>query len=408
MKNRCINKITFAIILFSFAHLGFAATASIRGSVLSGIDSLAIGNAHVYLFNSDSVLIKTTVSNSTGIFEFENLQISNSANCYLRISKEEFRDSYVAISGGRSNINVGTIYLIPFVIELKEISVSSSNMIEKVDKTIVFPTSFQVKASPGSMDLLRNLNLPNLNIDIINQRASIDGLAPVYQINGRPQSREQILGIKPSDIARIEYSNTVPIRYMNQNTGGVINFILRERASGGSFFANATASPFTGFLNGVASTGFNHKKSDFSILYNTGWRDYTKRYINNNESLIADREIISRDFTGKYSPFGYLSQDLNFNYTYQHDSKTMLSIIVGNSFGSQHDESKSDVSLRSSYSNEEFYRESNAYFDSYSPSLDIFFSKKLEKNQAIEFNAVGTMLNSTYKRQLYDDGALQS
>jgi hypothetical protein len=410
MENKCIIKKTALLVfLCTLAHIGFASNVSIKGIVFSNIDSLIIVNARIDLFDADSALIKTTYSNINGIFEFEEIQYTNGTSCFLQISKIEFKDSYITISGIlKSSINVGNIYLNPLTVELGEVNVTTSYIIDKADKMIVFPMAYQVKASSGSMDLLRNLNLPSLNIDIVNQQANIDGLAPIYQVNGRPQSREQILGLKPSDIARIEYGNTVPIRYMNQNIGGVINFILKEKVTGGSFFTNNTVSPLTGFLNGVVSTSFNYKKSDFSILYNNNWRDYTKRYIDKNESLIiTDEAIISRDFLGIYSPFGYLSQDLNLNYTYQHDPKTMLSIIVGNSFGSQHDESKSNVSERSSNSTTEFYREANAYFDSYSPSLDIFFSKKLENNQTIEFNTVGTLLNSTGKRHLYDDETLQ-
>jgi len=396
------------IILYFLVNFGFAATTSIRGVVFSSIDSTTITEAKICLFNSDSVLLKTAFSNNSGIFVFENIQISNNINYYMQISKEEFGDSYITFSGILgNNIDAGNIYLNPVLNELEEVTIMSNSIIEKVDKMIIFPTSNQVKASSGSIDLLNNLYLPNLFIDIVNQQVSIDGLSPIYQINGRPQSREQILGLKPSDVARIEYSNTVPIRYMNQNVGGVINFILKEKVTGGNFFTNVTASPLTGFLNGNVNTSFNYKKSDFSILYNNNWRDYKKRYVNRNELLVADDEIISRDFLGIYSPFGYLSQDLDFNYTYQYDSKTMLSVILGNSFGNQHDKSRSNVFERTSSSNINFNRDANAFFNSYSPSLDIFFSKKLKNNQTLEFNVVGTLLNSTSKRYLYDDEILQ-
>lgn len=401
MKNFYIKRTVLLFILCPLAYVGFASNVSIKGIVFSAVDSLVVLDVQVDLFDADSAFVQTTFSNDKGYFEFESVQFPAIRSCFLRISKNKFYDSYVTISGiGGSSINVGNIYLNPVAVELEEVSVIASPIIDKVDKMIIFPMTHQIKASSGTIDLLGNLNLPNLSIDMVNQRASIDGQPLVYQVNGRPQSREQILGLKPSDVARIEYNHTAPIRYMNQNVGGVINFILKERVTGGNFFTNVTASPLTGFLNGVANASYNYKKSEFSILYNTNWRDYKKRYIDKNELLVTDREIISRDLSGEYSPFGYLSQDLSLSYTYQHDPKTMFSIIVENSFGSQHDESKSKVFENLS----SFRREANAYFDSYSPSLDIFFSKKLKNNQTVEFNVVGTLLNSTSKRHLYDDG----
>jgi hypothetical protein len=85
----------------------------------------------------------------------------------------------------------------------------------------------------------------------------------------------------------------------------------------------------------------------------------------------------------------------------------MLGVIVENSFGSQHDESRGHVFERLSNADVKFYREANAYFNSYSPSLDMFFTRRFKNNQTIEFNVVGTLLNSSSKRYLYDDEILQ-
>lgn len=306
------------------------------------------------------------------------------------------------------HIDLGTITLMPYgserEVELPEVAIQGSSIIQKVDKMIVFPQAQQVKMSAGSMDLLHMLHLPGMDVNTIEQRVSIDGQAPVYQINGRPQSREQILGLKPENIARIEYSNNPSIRYASRNVGGIINFILKERQTGGSVYTNLLASPMTGFLNGTVSNTFNYKKSEFSLLYNNSWRDYTKRRTDRFETFNNGSESIERTSKGLNSPFGYLSQDINLGYTLQIDENNMFSATLMNYFGRQHTSINAQIEQKAPpKENVEFMRESKAVFKSYSPSLDLFFLHKFKNNQSLELNLVGTLSSGDYERTLRDE-----
>jgi hypothetical protein len=391
------------IVLFLFCILTTVAKASdykLTGFILSKNDSLPLISADVYILKSDSSKANVTETNVKGEFQSkvkENYHI-------IEIFAKGHKPTFLNVSGdGTKDINLGKIYLDNNKdIELKGVTVLGNPVIQKVDKTIVYPQAAQVKISSGSMDLLNVLNLPGMNVNTVEQIVTIEGQTPLYQINGRPQSREQILGLKPGDILRIEYSNTPSIRYVNQGVGGVINFVLKERTVGGNLYLNTFASPVTGFLNGTASAGVNYKKSEFTLLYNNNWRDYTKRWTDRTESYIGKNSSIEQNSKGLNSPFGYLSQNINLGYTYQFDAKTMLSVMFLNGIGNQHTSINSDVSQLNANKYTNFTRESRAEYDSYSPSLDVFFSKALAKNQSIEFNIVGTLLNSDYKRNLTD------
>lgn len=307
------------------------------------------------------------------------------------------------------NINLGTITLYPDnpekEVALPEVTVQANSIIQKVDKMIVFPQTEQVKMSAGSIDLLNTLDLPGMNVNAIEQRVTIDGQAPIYQINGRPQSREQVLGLKPDAIAKIEYSSNPSIRYANQNVGGIINFILKERQTGGSVYANLTASPMTGFLNGTLSNTFNYKKSEFSLLYNNSWRDYDKRWTDRSEAFQNEDNSLERVSKGINSPFGYLTHDINLGYTLQIDENNMFNATLINYIGRQHTSINTNIEQKSNQEALDFMRRSKAVFKAYSPSLDLFFLHKFKKGQSLEFNLVGTLNSGDYERYLTDEYA---
>lgn len=402
-------KILMKLKLFIFsACLLFAANMHAKDYKLFGRiqfgDSKPAKEIQVIVMTTDSIIKNAQLTNEKGGFAWTNLP----ARQYLfYINAMGYQRMSILIDWkNNQNVDLGTITLSPInaekEVELSEVIVRGSQIIQKVDKMIVFPQAKDVKMSAGSIDLLHTLNLPGMNVNPVEQRISIDGQAPIYQINGRPQSREQILGLKPENIARIEYSNTPSIRYINQNAGGIINFILKERQTGGTAYANAMVSPMTGFLNGTLSSSFNYKKSEFTFLYNNTWRDYNDRWTEREEAFNSKNNSINRYSHGLKSPFGYLSQDINLGYTLQIDDNNMFSAMLMNNIGRQHTSINALIEQNNEEQKVEFARQSKAVFEGYSPSLDLFFLHKFKKNQSLEFNLVGTLNSSEYKRDLND------
>lgn len=383
-------------------------TASAKDFKLSGKlqrdDKQSADYINVCVMTVDSLTTTASLTSPGGAFMWKGLP---QGRYIFRVNSPDFQPvSFLIDWNNDRNVNLGAIRLsvkdTEKTIELSEVTVQGSHIIQKVDKMIVFPRAEQVKISSGSMDLLQVLSLPGMSVNAIEQRATIDGQAPVYQINGRPQSREQVLGVKPDEIARIEYSNNPSIRYANQGVGGVINFILKERQTGGNVYVNAMASPMTGFLNGTLSNSFNYKKSEFTLLYNNSWRDYTKRWTDRTEAFAGEERRIERVSNGLHSPFGYLSQDINLGYALQINERSMFSATFLNNIGRQHTSINANIRQTEKDQAIDFVRNSKAVFEVYSPSLDLFFIQKFKKEQSLELNVVGTLASSDYDRNLLD------
>ena len=370
---------------------------SITGTVLSAHDSLPISGADVRFISMDSTLISGVVSDGNGLFE---ANISKHDQFDVIVSFIGFSTERIEIRGLKGNMNLGKIFLTEEAQLLGEIEINATPIINRVDKTIVIPTSIQQKVSRSTLSLLRNLNLPGLYVDDIEKKISINGSQPAIMIDGVLKTKHDLSAINPKNIARIEYENMPSIRNMDNNEGGTIHVILKEKEQGGNFSGTAIGSPVTGFLDTDLFFSYNASKSELSVSYFNSWRDYSHRWTDKDEQFISSADRIERKFKGVESPFGYLNQGVYLNYAYLPDKNTMFNVAFRNDFGKQH--TSINGHIEESHKARSFYRDSKSTFDSYIPALDLFFRRNMKNDQSLQINIVGTLQNSDYERQMSD------
>jgi hypothetical protein len=387
-----------ALFLAILCFPGYMFGQEITGTVLSANDSLPVSGATVRILGMDSKLIKGGTSNSNGVFA---LSTAGSEQMNVVISFIGFETEQISIKGTHKSLNLGKIYLKENAANIGEVVVEAKQRINKVDKSIIIPSASQLKVSNSSLSLLQNLSLPGLRVDLLEQNISINGGQPIYMIDGVVKTKHDVLSVNPKNIARIEYEDAPSIRDMDKNAGGVINVILKEKENGGNFWSNIFGSPMTGFLNTNVYFAYNWAKSELSVNYFNDWRNYTHRKTDKDEKYISPAAEYGRDFAGVCSPFGYLSQGLYLNYTYQHDKNTMFSATFRNDFGKQHTSVNGEIT--DTQQEQPYYRDSKSTFDAYIPALDLFFKRGFKNNQFLEINVVGTYQNTDYERTLKDN-----
>ena len=130
------------------------------------------------------------------------------------------------------------------------------------------------------------------------------------------------------------------------------------------------------------------------------WRNYSKRYLSENETYYYPDDTYKLDLQGKYAPFGYLSQNINLSYTYN-DVKDFLSIQFRNTLYSSHDRNYIDV-FQDKPVEQQSFRDIASTFDNYTPALDIYYIRRIDDQQGIEANVVGTLMNTDYKRNFIE------
>lgn len=397
------QRISIAIIFILVCLVSLTAQNTIiSGKVLSQNNSQPIQGASITLFDKDSTIIIQSQTNEKGIFHLETAKATTGN--ILSVSFIGFNTEKIAvISGKTTSLNLGNIFLTESQsTTLQEVTVTADRMIRKVDKYIVIPQQDEVDRSSKAIELLDQIPLPGLSVDRIMQKISVSGGTPVLLVNGKERDINYFANLNPNKILRIEYNTTPGIRYIDRGNSGIINFILKEAEEGGSITAQFQSAFNTGFINGYFNGSYNYKKSQFSLIYNCGYRDYDKWIANSNEKFIGDNTIyIERNQRGINSPMYYFDNNITADYTYMHSPNTMLVVNFNSNFcpsSGGNDGYITETRDNLTWKYDRVIRRKN---NSYNPTLDIFFSKKMNGGHTIELNAVTNLSNGYSQRNLW-------
>lgn len=386
------------LFLFALCNITFMWGQDVKGKIVDGKDSSELSGVTIKILKSDSVYYSGTTTNAKGEFKFK----IPFKQFYLIVSHIGYYESklFVDNQDGSANKNLGNIIMHEATNSLDEVVVAASPIIEDLNKLVAYPTSKQLKGSVSGVDLLQNLRLTGLFVDPIQQKIEIQGTSGViYRINGVNATYQQVAALKADEIERVEYAQTPSARELASNSG-VINLILKKARTGTYLFADAVGAVSTGFINGNANIKTVFGKSELSLSYVVNWRDYSKRWSHESETYYYPTDTLILNKKGRYAPFGYLSQNINLGYTFN-DVKNVLSIQFLNSTYASRDRNYIDV-YREKPNPAQSFRNIYAKFDNYTPSLDLYYIRKINEQQAVEVNAVATLMNTDYTRSFVD------
>ena len=232
------------LILSLICSLSVLNARTIQGTVLSANDSTAVIGANCRLI-SEGKLITGVISGSDGSFDLDT-DVKTVMN--LEISMIGFSSTTIIIESGSKNLNLGTIYLDEGV-ALDEVTVMGNSAIKSKGRTIIYPSSSDIKSSATSISLFQKLPLAGLQANPINRSITVDGGTPVILINGVPSSIDDVNALQPKDIEKIEFSRFTPARYADSGNSGFINITLKKRDDGGQVYAWGRSAVNTAFVD---------------------------------------------------------------------------------------------------------------------------------------------------------------
>ena len=292
------------------------------------------------------------------------------------------------------------------ILTLKGVTVSGARVINKVDRQVYFPPQAIVKKTTNGYDLLKKLMLPNIKVDEVNQSiSSTDGNVQV-RINDVKASASDILSLQPDEVVRVEYIDNPGVRYNEEGLAAVINYVVKRRYAGYVGGVSIMQAFTTGFNNTYAYFKFNHKKSEFSLDYILGYRDYDKQHSDDYSTyLIPDGTERHINYIGYNNTMAYNDHNLRLGYNLSEPDKYVLDVRFNLNwtnrphFGSTQkvEETGMDDLLQ--------YNRNTSH--SKTPSLDLYYFLKLPHKQTLTFNAVGTYIGTDYshhqKEFLFDE-----
>lgn len=375
---------------------------TIQGIVLSSNDSTAVAGANCRLI-ADGKLLSGTAADDEGAFSLET-EVKSVLN--LEISMTGFSSTNIIIEAGSKNSNIGAIYL-DEGINLNEITVTGNAVINSKGRTIIYPSSSDVRASATTIGLFQKLPLAGLQANPITRDFTVDGGAPVILINGVPSSIDDVNALKPKDIEKIEYSRFTPARYADSGNTGFLNIILKQRNDGGQVYAWGRSAVNTAFVDANVRASYHQGPSQFTFQYNPSWRNYQKVYDNITESYIGNDFRVNLEEHDR-NPFNYHNHALRLKYDYSSGSKTLFSATFSATphFNKSRAIAHTIDSELGTYDNNNLSTSKN-----FTPSLDLFLRQDFNENNSLEAQVVGTLSSNDYRRDnhyIFSDGSEES
>ena len=176
-------------------------------------------------------------------------------------------DTIEVVYADTTGIDIDSIEASIDHIELDEVTVEASAWVRKADRNLLFPNAQQIKQSSNGLQLLQMLQIPGVIINPTdNSIALADKNEVSLRINGRPVDNKDIQALSPEQIVRVEYIDNPGVRY--GEVGAVIDFIVKNPTSGGSFMGDLTQSVNRGFGEYWLAAKANSGKSEVSY---SGW-----------------------------------------------------------------------------------------------------------------------------------------
>lgn len=399
-----MKKYNLIVILFVTIVTPFCASAyNITGRIIDETSKSPLHKAIFLARNSENKVVIGLEADQSGRFTSGNVSDSLlNIKVYHNERYDTLRMSLRGIPEGL--IDIGDIHLRRTPVELDEVTVTASNgAIQTPDKYILYPSYKDLSQSASSINLLGNLqySLPGLKVTESLNQVSVNGLAPVYMINGRKVSLSRILALNNSNIQHIEYYDNPQMRFGERPA---INFVLKPRVDGGSFLANINSAVTTENLGGNIGITYYKGKSEWNINYDLSHRDYNDRRVSQTEHFIGGQATdITRAYNGQPGRFGYTNNNIVLDYTFKPTEQSLFSIDLSGNFYKQH---LNDIAYLSQvYNGSIASSETSTYRFAKltSPAIDLYFRQKFRSNHTLEVNAYSLYYDGDFSR-LYSNG----
>lgn len=385
----------FLLLVFLSVLSTKAQTLSIKGRVTDSSKEAIIA-ANVSLWTADSTLVTGVTSDAQGKFALHKIK---DGSYRLSISFIGYRSEILLLNLNK-NIDLGNIALQEDAVSLGEVTVSASNVLQRVDRQIILPTESQQKRSFGAYDLLDNLGIARLQVDKIGNSMSISGGGAVQtRVNGIKVTDKELAAIRAKDILRVEFIEDPGKQYGDEELGAVVNLILKRRDTGGIVNFQFSDSPHTLWGENFLAAKFNYKNSEWGIDYFNKNGKYHSRLESQETFFLGDRTIdrIKEGIQDESTTLSLIN-NLNLTYNLTKPDKYVFNAIFRNSINNVPYQNELNK-MWAVGSTESIFSYTHNHTSSYSPALDLYFQRTLPHQQSIQLNVTGTLIHTKNNRE---------
>ncbi len=323
LLKRCL----LSLIVITSSH---AALLAQRGSITGKIDGLIKGELPVLnlVTAKDSILIKTTIPDSTGKFDFNQLKDGPYLLNISHVGYQTYYSQLIEINNPTQVFNLSPIQLTPRISELETVKVSASRPFiqRKIDRVVVNPDALISNAGTTSLDVLEKA--PGVLVDIDGNISMKGKPGVVVFIDNKPtymaagDLANYLRSLPSSSIEAIELMTTPPAGYDAAGNAGIINIKLKKNTVKGLNGGVNLSYGQGRYMRSNNSVNFNYRINKFNLFSNFSWnqnnsyQDLTiNRYYYKSDgvynSAFSQNSYIKRKLTGQNARIGmdyYLSK----------------------------------------------------------------------------------------------------
>lgn len=285
-------------------------------------------------------------------------------------------------------------------VELNEVVVKSRQKIHKVDNDVYIPTSLQKKVSMNGYDLLRNMAIPQLDIDAITNKATVKGKAVTFIIDNHiVTNSNDIKQLSPNDILKVEYNNMPTGEYAQYDC--IVKLTTKRKDRGGNIMAggmqglNKNVEDYNGIVR------FYRQKYEHSLAYADSYSHDDDSYIAQTEHFAyPNGDKLEKDLVSHTPSQKKRNMNLFYNFHYYGDSAT-FNVRLGYLFRKPETSIDYQTSYKGTFERTTTSLE-NSTESSYSPYL-LFSSRfQLGDRQRLSFRGSLDYSNNRYDYLLKD------
>lgn len=288
---------------------------------------------------------------------------------------------------------VGNIVMKPASYGLKTVVVEGLHRTDYVDHSVYTFTAEQVRMSRHSCDLLSTL--PGLYVDPATGSVKrLSGGGVKLLINGVEASEKDLRLIPADKVKNVEYYQYAPIKYADSDAT-VVNVITHRLDDGYAIDAGAQSAFTTGFVNARAGARYNRGSNQFAFAWSMNLRNYDD-WEGIDHYRFNRPDGITADYTYSESrPFGYIDNSFSLKYTNANAAGRVLQVELMPKLSHRFSHSTTKIEARGDDRWKAGSGRQESETDIFNPSIDVYFSSPLPRNQEISVNVVGTHFNNS-------------
>jgi len=223
--------------------------------------------------------------------------------------------------------------------ELDEVVVQAKMQRTSPAKSIYTPSGKQKNAAQNAVDLLRQMAIPQIRINPIDETVTdnVGGSVAIY-INFLEASKEEMEGLRTADVRRVEYLE-FPTDPRFHGAERVVNIIVQEYAYGG--YTKVTANE--NFLIGLSSrvnifSKFSYKKMTYDLYAGANnWNNHHAGNTTEGIYRLTDTDgkeySLTRRETLESSHYKQNQYPITFRATYSNDKIQIRNLLAFTNLG---------------------------------------------------------------------------